>query len=175
MAFRLDHGLTQLEATPRLLRAWLADLPDAWLHANEGPDTWSPFEVVGHLVHGERTDWMTRVRHILREGARRPFVPFDRFAHVEANRGRPLDELLDELTELRLRNLVELRALDLSPDELSRTGRHPELGTVTLGQLLATWVVHDQGHVAQIARVLARVNADEVGPWAGYLPVLRAR
>lgn len=175
MPFQLDHGLTQLEATPRLLRAWLQDLPHEWLHANEGPDTWSPFEVVGHLIHGDRTDWMTRVKHLLREGAERPFVPFDRFAHLEANRGRPLVELLDELDLVRRQNLAELRALDLSPDELSREGRHPALGPVTLGQLLATWVVHDQGHIAQIARVLARVNAGEVGPWEAYLPVLRRR
>jgi hypothetical protein len=150
----------------------LAGLGEEWTHRNEGPDTWSPFDVVGHLVDGEETDWMSRARIILGPGDDRRFQPFDRFRHLRTNRGRPLAELLDRFVELRARNLRELAELGLDRDRLERTGEHPELGLVTLEQLLATWVAHDLGHVAQIGRVMAKQLRDAVGPWEAYLPVL---
>jgi hypothetical protein len=171
--FALDTGLAVLERTPAVLHALLDDLPAAWTTANEGPDTWSPFDVVGHLIDGEETDWLARARIILGDAANRRFVPFDRTRHLRANQGRSLAELLARFDELRRRNLRELRALHLTPSQLERTGEHPDFGTVTLAQLLATWVAHDLGHVAQIARVMAKQYAAAVGPWQAYLPVLR--
>jgi hypothetical protein len=170
--FSLDDGLPILRATPGVLSAWLSDLPESWTLATEGPDTWSPFDVVGHLIHGERTDWMPRVELLLAHGESRPFTPFDRFAQFRDSQGKSLAELLDTFARLRRENLARLLALDLKPADFSRRGRHPELGTVTLGQLLATWVVHDLNHLAQIARVLGRQYTDSVGPWVEYLPLL---
>lgn len=175
MAFSLSDALPVLERTPAVLDAWLRALPDAWTLADEGPDTWSPYEVVGHLIHGERTDWMPRLRIILEHGAAQPFVPFDRFAQREASQGKALEELLGTFATLRAGNLAALRALDLSPDDYERRGTHPELGTVTLGQLLATWTVHDLGHLAQIARVMAKRYTGDVGVWQAYLPILSDR
>lgn len=162
-----------LTRTPAVLRTLLEGLSDGWTHHDEGPDTWSPFDVVGHLIDGEETDWMTRARIILAQGDDRRFEPFDRSRHLHANRGTSLDELLDRFAELRARNLRELKDLDLTEAEFRLTGEHPEFGTVTLGQLLATWVAHDLGHIAQIARVMAKRYHEAVGPWAAYLPVLR--
>lgn len=170
--FDLEQALAVLARTPAVLDTWLRDLPEAWTQANEGPDTFSAFDVVGHLIHGERTDWMPRLERILREGERRAFEPFDRFAHVHACRGKRLEQLLDELSKLRAGNLVRLRTLQLDAQKLDLVGRHPELGTVTARQLLATWVVHDLEHVGQIARVLSKRYAADVGPWKAYLPVL---
>lgn len=172
MTFDLPHGIAVLERTPAVLRALLAGLPPAWTAANEGPDTWSPFDVVGHLIDGEEVDWMGRARTILAQGPQRRFAPFDRFRHITRNQGRQLAELLDEFAALRQRNLAELRALDLDAARLQLTGEHPEFGPVTLEQLLATWVAHDLGHLAQIARVMARQYREAVGPWQAYLPVL---
>lgn len=174
-AFDLDGAIAVLERTPALLRGWLSGLPPAWIEADEGPETWSPFDVVGHLIHGERTDWIPRLRRVLEHGESRPFDPFDRFAQFELSKGRTLDELLDELAELRRRNLETLRGLDLGPDELGRVGAHPELGRVTVAELLATWAVHDLGHIAQIARVMAKRYRSTVGAWRAYLPVLEDR
>jgi hypothetical protein len=170
--FDLDNGLVVLERTPAVLHALLDDLPAAWTTPNEGPDTWSPFDVVGHLIDGEETDWMARARIILGDAVDRRFTPFDRTRHLRANQGRALAELLARFDDLRRRNVRELRALNLTPSQLQRTGEHPEFGTVTLGQLLATWVAHDLGHVAQIARVMAKQYTTAVGPWEAYLPVL---
>ena len=139
---------------------------------NEGPDTWSPFDVVGHLIHGEETDWLPRAKLILAHGNTRPFVKFDRFAQFEASAGRTLDALLDEFADRRRRNLADLAALGVSDADLDRRGLHPELGPVTMRQLLATWVAHDLDHVVQISRVLARQYSDEVGPWRAYLRVI---
>lgn len=161
-----------LARTPRLLDAWLRGLPDAWARQHEGPDTWSPFDVVGHLIHGEDTDWIPRLERILAHGEERPFEPFDRFAMLTRSRGKTLGQLLDEFATKRAQSLATLAAKGLGPADLARKGRHPELGQVTLGQLLATWVAHDQGHIAQIARVLAKGYRDEVGPWRAYLRVL---
>ena len=175
MPFDLDDATAVLARTPAVLDAWLRGLPDAWARADEGPGTWSPFDVVGHLIHGERTDWLPRARIILAYGESRPFEPFDRFAQERESRGRTLDDLLDEFAFLRAESLDALRDLDLDHTHFGRRGTHPELGAVTLGQLLATWVAHDLGHLAQIARVMAKRYRDEIGPWAAYLPVVTDR
>lgn len=172
MNFELEKGTEILERTPGVLRALLAGLPEEWTRADEGPDTWSPFDVVGHLIDGEERDWMARARIILAQEPGRRFEPFDRFRHLRVNRGRTLGELLDRFEHLRARNLEELEDLRLNPDHLALKGEHPELGSVTLGQLLATWVTHDLGHLAQIARVMAKQYREAVGPWEAYLPVL---
>lgn len=170
--FELSHALDILGRTPGLLDLWLRDLPTGWTRENEGPDTWSPFDVVGHLVHGEKTDWIPRLEQILEGRGHEPFEPFDRFAMLRESRGKSLAELLDEFAELRARNLERLRELAPGPADLDLPGLHPELGPVTARQLLATWVAHDLSHVGQIARVMSKGYRDEVGPWRAYLPIL---
>ena len=172
MQFQLTLGIEILERTPATFRALLGGLPEAWTAANEGPDTFSAFDNVGHLIHGERTDWIPRARIILAQEAVRRFEPFDRFAQYRESEGKNLAELLDEFARLRRDNLEVLRGWRLSDRQLALEGEHPELGTVTLRQLLATWVAHDLGHVAQTARVLAKQYREAVGPWRAYLPVL---
>jgi len=171
-SFALDDAMAVLSCTPRAIDALLRDLPETWVNANEGDDTWSPFDVVGHLIHGERTDWLPRVRIILEHGEAVPFDPFDRYAQFAASQGRTLASLLDEFAAARAENLRQLAALRLTDADLDRRGRHPELGVVTLRQLLATWVAHDLDHVVQISRVLARQYSDEVGPWRAYLRII---
>lgn len=171
--FQLKEAAALLSRTPATVRNLLADLPEAWLTASEGPKTFSAWDVVAHLLHGERTDWMPRLRIILEHGEGRPFEPFDRVAHRAESAGLTIGELLDAFAAARARNLAELEALGLDEAALARTGTHPELGRVTARELLATWVVHDLGHIRQIARVLARQYAGVVGPWREYLPVLR--
>lgn len=173
--FDLDEAVTILSRTPGTLRALLDGLSAAWLDCDEGSETWSPFVVVGHLIHGERADWMPRARIILAHGESRTFDVFDRFAQLEESNGKELGELLDEFEGLRRLNLAELRKLALSPEDLQRTGRHPDLGVVNLGQLLATWTAHDLGHIAQIGRVMAKRYTVDVGPWGRHLPILRDR
>jgi len=173
VTFDLELGVAVLERTPRVLDVLLLGLPDEWTRANEGPDTWSPFDVVGHLIDGELTDWMVRVGVILSQNPNRRFEPFDRFHHLTRNRSRQLPELLAEFRELRNNNLRELRALKLTAAQLRLDGEHPAFGRVTLEQLLATWVAHDLGHIAQITRVMAKQYREAVGPWEAYLPVLR--
>jgi hypothetical protein len=173
MDFRFADALPVLARTPATLRELLTELPDGWVRATEGPETWSPFDVVGHLIHGERTDWVPRVEHILRHGDSVPFPPFDREAMFEASRGRSLPELLETFSRLRAGNLERLSALGLTEDDLDRRGLHPALGAVTLRQHLSTWVAHDLDHVAQIVRVMARQYGDAVGPWKAYLSILR--
>ena len=172
MEFQLAAAREVLSRTPETLNSLLRPLSNAWLMTNEGAETWSPFDVVGHLVHGEETDWIPRAKIILEHGEDRPFEPFDRFAMFEKSRGRSISELLDTFKQLRESNLRELTVMDLSPAALEKSGRHPELGVVTLKQLLATWVVHDLGHIAQIVRVMAKQYREDVGPWQQYLPVL---
>lgn len=171
--FRLDEAVALLERTPSVLDALLRGLPQSWLDCNEGGETWSPYVVVGHLIHGEKTDWIPRARRILDEGEKKAFDPFDRFAQLRDSKGRPLADLLDEFAILRRKSLDELAALKLGEKELDRRGRHPELGSVTLRELLATWVAHDLDHLQQIARVMAKRYAKECGPWAAYLRVVR--
>ena len=175
MRFNVSDGVAVLERTPRVLRDLLDGLPEGWVSATEGPDTWSPFDVVGHLIHGERTDWMPRLEIILTDGENRAFEPFDRFAQFEESRGRTLEALLDTFAGLRAANLARLASFELTAADLRRRGRHPALGPVTLEQLLATWVAHDLSHLGQIARVMGKAYADAVGPWAEYLPMLRPR
>ncbi|MDX1439969.1 MAG: DinB family protein [Rubricoccaceae bacterium] len=175
MQFSLETALPILERTPNVLNELLCGLDDAWTTPNEGPDTWSPFDVIGHLIHGERTDWIPRVRMIVEHGESQAFEPFDRFAQFEESRGKSMKTLLNEFAELRDQNLVELQDMDLKPDDFGRRGTHPELGTVTLGQLLSTWVVHDLDHVVQVSRVMAKQYSDQVGPWRAYVRVLGDR
>jgi len=170
----VQDAVAILERTPSAVSALLDGVPDVWARATEGEGTWSPYDVIGHLVHGERTDWIPRARHIL-SGEPRPFAPFDRMAQFTESEGKSLGELLTTFAELRRHNVAELLALKLGESDLGRTGRHPDFGEVTLGQLLATWVVHDLDHVAQIARTMAKVYADAVGPWQAYLSILRDR
>lgn len=172
MDFTTAHGIPVLERTPATLRALLAGLPGPWITGNEGPETFSAFDNVGHLVHGERTDWIPRAKLILAQGTNRRFEPFDRFAHARESAGRSLIDLLDEFARLRADNLALLRSWTLGERELALKGEHPTLGPVTLRQLLATWVAHDLGHLAQISRVMAKQYRDAVGPWRAFLPVL---
>jgi hypothetical protein len=175
VAYRFEEAVPVLRRTPAVLRTLLADLPPAWTEATEGPGTWSPFDVVGHLIHGERTDWIPRVEHLLRHGEAVPFPVFDREAMFEASKGKSLGELLDTFERLRGENLGRLQALGLGDADLGRRGLHPDLGVVTLGQHLSTWVAHDLGHLVQVARVMARRYTDAVGPWRAYLSILGDR
>lgn len=172
MEFNLDDATEVLRRTPATLRMLLEGLPDPWIHENEGPDTWSPFAVLGHLIHGEKTDWIPRARIILDAGEARAFDPFDRFAQFRDSQGRTISGLLDDFAALRAANIEALRGLGLTEADLERRGIHPAFGPVTLRELLATWVTHDLGHIAQIARVMAKRYAGAVGPWREYLPVL---
>jgi hypothetical protein len=156
-----------------VLNVWLRDLPNEWTLTNEGEGTFSPFDVVGHLIHGERTDWMPRARMIRQYGDTRPFEKFDRLAQNRESQGKSLGELLDTFAGLRAQNLEDLRRLDLQPADFDRRGLHPELGTVTLGELLATWAAHDLTHIHQISRVMAHQTREAVGPWTDYLGVMR--
>ena len=173
MDFELAEAELLLGRTPAVLRALLLGLPERWLRGNEGPETWSPLEVLAHLIEGEKTNWMPRVRVIYEQGEEGQFAPFDRFAHLRASEGRSVNDLLDEFAALRAQSLEEVRALQLTPADLGRTGQHPEFGRVTLGQLLATWTAHDQAHLVQLSRTLARQYREAVGPWQAYLSVMR--
>ena len=172
MNFDLTEGIAILERTPHALRVMLAGLPAVWTDATEGPDTWSPYVIVGHLIHGERTDWIPRAEIILEQGPERRFTPYDRFAQFRESKGKSLAGLLDEFERLRAANVGTLRGWHLTDAQLALEGEHPEFGPVTLRQLLATWVAHDLGHVAQTARVMAKQYREAVGPWRAYLPVM---
>jgi uncharacterized damage-inducible protein DinB len=172
LTYSLPQATEVLRRTPATLEALLAGLDDGWTRQNEGGESWSPHAVLGHLIHGERTDWIPRVRIVLDSGESRPFEPFDRFAMLRTHADRTVDELLAEFRTLREESLATLAGLGLTDADLERTGRHPELGTVTLRALLASWVVHDLGHLGQIARVMARQYGSEVGPWKRYLTIL---
>lgn len=172
MEFVLTDVALLLERTPHVLREMLVGLPDTWIRAIEGPDTWSPFDVVGHLLHGERTDWIPRARLILAQGANRRFDPFDRFAQFEESRGKELATLLEEFAVARRENLATLASWNLTEAQLGLEGEHPAFGLVTLRQLLATWVAHDLSHIVQVSRVMARQYRHAVGPWSEYLSVM---
>lgn len=172
MEFHLETAIPVLERTPATLHAMLQGLPEAWLMSNEGGDSWSPYDIVGHLAALERTDWLPRTQIILEHGASRPFDPVDRFAMFTESEGKSLDQLLDEFAHRRQANITQLRAMHLTPDDFNREGNHPALGNVNLGQLLSTWVVHDLNHIHQIAQTMARQYQDAVGPWREYLLVL---
>lgn len=172
MEFDLDLSLDVLERTPAALEALLGAAAEAWIRGTEGPETFSPFDVVGHLIDGEETDWIPRARIILARGTDPRFEPYDRFRHRARNADRSLRSLLAEFARVRAANVELLRSWRLTATELDLPGVHPSLGRVTLRQLLATWVVHDLGHLAQVARVMAKQYREEVGPWLSYLPVL---
>ncbi|HYX69025.1 MAG TPA: DinB family protein [Terriglobales bacterium] len=173
----MEHDLEQstalLARTPAVLDTLLRGLPEAWTLRNEGEKTWSAFDVIGHLIHGERTDWMPRAKMILESGESRAFERFDRFAQARESQGKSLGQLLDEFARLRAENLAALRALQLRPEDLARRGRHPVLGVVTLSQLLATWAAHDLTHLHQISRIMAHQYREAVGPWTKFLGVMQ--
>lgn len=169
--FNINKALEVLEQTPHTLDTFLKNLSHDWIYANEGKDTWSAFDVIGHLIHGEKTDWIDRLNKTLSKNDKH-FVPFDRFAQFEESKGKTLHELLAQFKSLREQNLSYLRSLNLTKTDLQNTGIHPEFGEVTAQQLLATWVTHDLGHIAQIARVMAKQYAQEAGPWTAYISIL---
>jgi hypothetical protein len=172
MEHNLQDTIALLTRTPAALNALLRDLPEEWTHRNEGDDTWSPFDIVGHLIHGERTDWMPRAKTILQFGETKSFEPFNREGFARENQNKSLGQLLDEFAHLRAENLDELRALNLQLKDLKRRGQHPALGVVTLSELLATWAAHDLTHLHQISRVMAHQYREAVGPWSKFLGVL---
>ncbi|HKF65650.1 MAG TPA: DinB family protein [Vicinamibacterales bacterium] len=173
MSKTMDQTVALLEKTPQTLDALLRDLPDGWTRANEGTNTWSAYDVVGHLIHGERTSWIPRAKMILEFGETRAFERVDRLAQERESEGKSLSDLLDEFAIVRLKSLDDLRALNLQADDFDRRGRHPVFGPVTLGQLLATWAAHDLTHLHQISRVMAHQYRDAVGPWSVFLGVLQ--
>ena len=173
MEHNLQHTISLLTRTPAALNALLRDLPETWTFRNEGENTWSVFDVLGHLIHAERTDWMLRAKLVLKFGETKTFESFDRRGHVREIQDKSLAQLLDEFARLRLENLDELRALNLRREDLERRGRHPALGVVTLSELLATWAAHDLTHLHQISRVMAHQYREGVGPWSAYLGVLQ--
>lgn len=173
MQFDLNKSIELLERTPDVLKFWLSGLSNEWLRENEGENTWSPYDVIGHLIFGEKTDWMVRAKIILGASSDKSFKPFDRFAQFQEDQNRSMTELLDEFAAIRAENLIELKALNISKEDLKRTGIHPEFGEVTLEQLLSTWTVHDLGHISQISRVMAKQYREEVGPWINYLSILK--
>jgi hypothetical protein len=178
--FNLADAVAVLTRTPATLNALLRGLPNQWVLSNEGrnnegKESWSAFDIIGHLIVGERTDWMPRVRVILQNGESRPFEPFDRFAQTKESQGKSLEQLLDEFARLRAEGLAALEALNLQPQDLTRRGKHPVLGVVTLQELLATWAVHDLTHLHQLSRVMAHQYRGAVGPWSAYLGVLQCK
>tara|TARA_R110002167_G_scaffold366411_1_gene596156 strand:+ start:1638 stop:2162 length:525 start_codon:yes stop_codon:yes gene_type:complete len=173
MEFRLDQSIEILETTPFVIESYLSTLSKGWIKNNEGKDTWSPYDILGHLIFGEKTDWMTRVKTILSDSYNKLFDPFDRFAQLKEDQNQPIEAMIQEFKDLRKKNLDELTSLNIKEKDLSRVGVHPEFGEVTLQQLLATWAVHDLGHIAQISRVMAKQYSKEVGPWMEYLSILK--
>jgi hypothetical protein len=172
MDFDLPAGIAVLERTPPALRAMLAGLPPAWTDATEGPETWSPCVIVGHLIHGERGEWIACARMNRARGPERRFTPVDRTAQFRESQGKPLASLLDEFAQLRSQNLATLAGWGVTDTQLALSGEHPEFGLVTLRQRLATWVAHDLSHLAQAARVMAKQYREAVGPWRAYLPIM---
>lgn len=173
MEFKLEDAVAVLAKTPTVLKTLLAGISTQWIHGNEGENTWSPYDVLGHLIHGEQADWIPRAKIILEFGESRAFDVFDRFAQFEHSSGKTMDDLLTEFESLRNANLEELRKMNLSKADLQKTGRHPEFGPVTMEQLLATWVAHDLSHITQISRTMAKQYTEAVGPWRAYLSILK--
>ncbi|MEO5778127.1 MAG: DinB family protein [Flavobacterium sp.] len=172
MEFNLSKSIEILERTPQVLTTLLSGLSNEWIQNNEGEETWSPYDVIGHLIQGEKTDWIVRTEIILSNEADKNFALFDRFAQFEESKGKTISDLLNEFQELRTKNLIALQSRQITPDDLQQTGIHPAFGEITLENLLATWVAHDLGHIAQIARVMAKQYKNEVGPWTEYIPIL---
>ncbi len=175
MEFELEHAISILERTPTVLKTLLFELPSGFIENNEGENTWSPFDVLGHLIYGEQVNWIPRAKTILELGMRKPFEPFDRFAQFETSKGKTMPELLEKFELLRAQNILTLKQWQLSTQDLEKIGSHPEFGSISLAQLLATWVAHDLDHIIQIARVMAKNYRDAVGPWRAYLSVMKER
>ncbi len=173
MNFTIDKSLEILERTPATVRAMLHHLSTDWIMANEGENTWSPYDIIGHYIHGEKTDWVPRMEIILSDNPDKHFVPFDRFAQYTNSKGKTMEQLLDEFEFLRKENVAILRSKNISKSDLTKTGIHPAFGEITLAQLLSTWVVHDLNHIAQISRVMSKHYAEDVGPWTEYLRILQ--
>jgi hypothetical protein len=173
MYFDLSKSIEILERTPKMLKILLLGISPDWTFSNEGGDTWSVYDVVGHLIHGEKTDWIVRAEIILSDNSTKTFTPFDRFAQFEDSKGKNMIQLVEEFEDLRNKNLELLRSKKLSLQDLQKRGLHPALGEVTLSQLLATWVVHDLNHLSQISRVMAKQYKNEVGVWIEYLRILK--
>jgi len=173
MTFNIDKSIEILERTPLILEAYLNGLSDEWLKNNEGENTWSPYDILGHLIQGEKTDWIPRAKIILSDKADKTFEPFDRFAQLNMSQEKTIDELLTAFKKLRSENIQELKSMQINSTKLLETGIHPELGTANLKELLSTWVVHDLGHISQISRVMAKQYKSEVGPWVAYLGILK--
>lgn len=172
MEFELEKSIEILQRTPQVLNNLLLGISNEWLLNNEGKNTFSPYEVVGHIIHNELTDWLPRIKIILSNRVEKTFEPFDRFAHLKKDQNIPIDDLLKEFENLRIQSLAELQNFKLKEPMFLKTGVHPDLGEVNLRQLLSAWIVHDLGHIGQIARVMAKQYKNEVGPWAAYLGVL---
>lgn len=172
MNFTIEKSLEVLERTPHVLEALLLGISDDWSKPNEGDNTFSAFDVIGHLIHGEKTDWIPRMNIILADDQKEVFEPFDRFAQFQYSKGKNLDQLIDEFKRLRKNNIESLRSKNLNEFDLNKKAQHPSLGEVSLSQLLATWTVHDLTHIGQIARVMAKQYKLEVGPWEKFLPIL---
>jgi uncharacterized damage-inducible protein DinB len=170
--YNTTKSLEILEQTPKTLNSFLGNLSDEWIHNNEGENTWSPYDIVGHLIHGEKTDWVPRLKIILSNSKNKTFAPFDRFAQFEASKDKTITQLLNEFATLRHKNLTIVKQLNLSKVQLQLKGTHPEFGEVNLSQLISTWVTHDLGHIAQISRVMAKQYKTEVGPWTAYISIL---
>ena len=175
MNFDLDKAIEILERTPKIMRAFLLDLSDDWIRINEGESTWTAYDVMGHLIHGEKTDWIPRTNMILSDKKNKTFEAFNRFAHFRTSKGKSMRDLLEEFEALRTKNIAHLKSLRLTEKEFALTGMHPALGEVTLKQLLAAWVTHDLGHLAQISRVMAKHYTEDVGPWYKYINILKDR
>ena len=173
MTFEIDKAIEILERTPLAIETLLKGISEEWLKNNEGENTWSPYTIVGHLIHGEKTDWIPRATIMLSDSQNKTFEPFDRFAQMRENQDKSIDELLAEFKHLRKENLQELKSLQINNSKLSSKGIHPELGEVSLQELLSTWVVHDLGHISQITRVMAKQYKNEVGAWEAYLGILK--
>ena len=174
MKFNLQTSIEILERTPTVISKFVSGLSTSWTNENEGPDTWSPYDIIGHLIHGEKTDWIPRMDIILADREDKTFEPFDRFAQFQNSAGKSIDELLEEFSLLRLKNLAYLKSKNLSDKDLAMKGMHPELGEVKLSELLASWVVHDLNHIAQISRVMAHQYRTEVGVWQAYMGILNS-
>lgn len=172
MRYSLEKSYQVLERTPEVLKELLSGLDDEWIMSNEGAETFSPYDVIGHLIHGEKTDWATRAKIILEFGLSKPFTPWDRFAQYEESKGKTLDQLLRQFKKVRKENVAWLRSVKLTETDLDKKGMHPKLGEVTLRNLLATWVVHDLTHIAQITRVMAKQYKEEMGPWPEFFRIL---
>ena len=174
MQYDVSKAIEILERTPKVLSTLLSGISEEWTENNEGENTWSPYDVIGHLVHGEEVDWLVRTKIILEFEGAKTFEPFDRFAQFEKSKGKSIDQLLGEFTQLRKANLQAFKSLNISESDLDKKGSHPGLGTITLRNMLSSWVAHDLGHIAQISRVMAKQYSSEIGPWHEYLAIMKA-